>query len=113
MVTKRWDRSQYPAEWEVISLFFRLSKGFTCESCGVKHGTWVRSKAGKPYRVIVDAAHKYPWAVSDPNAELYCFCKRCHRIYDNIYKEQIEEVEHLSRLHRILIKKRGYTLIER
>jgi hypothetical protein len=104
----RWDRSRYPIDWEEISYQFRKSKGFTCECCGVKQGTSVISKAGKVYRIVVDAAHKYPWAVSDPNAALYCFCKRCHRIYDNIYREELEEVEHMARLHRILLRKRGY-----
>ena len=107
----RWDRSKYPVDWEVISLFFRLSRGFTCECCGITQGTKVLSRAGKVYRVTVDAAHRYPWDTANPHAELYCFCKRCHRIYDNIYREELEEVEHMAKLHRILLKKRGYAIV--
>jgi hypothetical protein len=107
----RWQRSNYPDEWESISFLFRAGKDFTCEGCGVQQGTRVLSRAGKPYRVVVDAAHRYPWDTRNPNAELYCFCKRCHRIYDNIYREELEEVEHMAKLHRILLKKRGYKIV--
>ena len=108
----RWNRSKYPANWEFISFLFRWTKNFTCESCGIRQGEWVLSRAGKPYRVVVDAAHKYPWSTLDPNAELFCFCKRCHRLYDNLFRAEIEEVEHLARMHRILLEKRGYIILQ-
>jgi hypothetical protein len=105
----RWDRSKYPENWEEISYNFRASKNFTCEwpECNVKQGDLLISKKGKLYIATVDAAHAIPWETHNPDAKLYCFCKKHHRIYDNLWSEEIAELEHLMIMHRILLERRG------
>jgi len=103
----RWNRKKYPENWEQISRDFRSSKDFTCEFCGYKQGEPLISKAGNRYRGTVDAAHKYPYDESNPEPALYCLCKRDHRIYDNSWQNDIDEVEHQSRMHQILIGNYG------
>jgi len=109
-MANRWDRSKYPENWEQISHEFRSSKDFTCEwdECGVQQGDTLTSKAGRDYKAVVDAAHKYPFDESNPDPELYCYCKKHHRVYDNTFQKQIEEAEHLVRMHDILIEQNGY-----
>ncbi len=100
---KRWDRSQYPPNWEEISYQFRASKDFTCEWCGYQQGQPRKSRRGRMHKSTVDAAHKYPRDTRNPDPELYCLCKRCHRLYDNQFQEIIAEGEHQAALHRILL----------
>jgi hypothetical protein len=107
---RRWDRSQYLPDWEEISRAFRASKQFTCEFCGYVQGDWLLSKKGKWYRGTVDAAHKWPNDTRNPRPALLCLCKRCHRLYDNLFYKIIEEGIHQAILHRILLERRGYTL---
>jgi|SRR5882724_9315044 len=106
----RWDRSKYPINWEEISYNFRASKNFTCEwpDCGIKQGDTLISRAGYEYTATVDAAHRYPWDTANPHAELYCLCKSHHRIYDNLFNEEMAEITHLVRMHGILLERRGY-----
>jgi hypothetical protein len=108
-MAKRWDRSQYPENWEEISAAFRASKNYTCEwgGCGVKQGDKLISKAGKEYTATVDAAHVYPFDTANPNPDLLCLCKKHHRIYDNSYQGEMDELEHQTIMHRILIEKKG------
>jgi 5-methylcytosine-specific restriction endonuclease McrA len=107
---RRWNRNKYPEEWERISYEFRSSKDFTCESCGYRQGDLLVSRAGRLYRGTVDAAHKYPNDTRNPQPELYCFCKRCHRLYDNQFQALIAEGKHVAKLHAILVQNRGYRL---
>lgn len=106
-----WDRSKYPENWEEISFNFRASRDFTCEwdGCNVKQGDTLISKAGNEYKAVVDAAHAIPWETHNPDAELYCFCKKHHRIYDNLFNDEIAELEHQIRMHRILLSRRRKT----
>lgn len=105
----RWDRSQYPENWEEISLNFRASKDFTCEwgGCGVRQGDTLISRAGNEYKAVVDAAHVYPFDTMNPNPDLLCLCKKHHRLYDNSY-QGLDELEHQITMHRILIERNGY-----
>jgi hypothetical protein len=111
MGKKRWDRSKYPENWEEISHNFRASKDFRCEFCGYKQGDPLVSKAGNEYKGSVDAAHKYPFDEANPDPELYCLCKSDHRIYDNGWREEIEETEHQARMHDILLNANGYETV--
>jgi hypothetical protein len=106
----RWDRSNYPPDWEIISYNFRASKNFTCEwpGCCVRQGDILISKAGNLYIATVDAAHAIPWETHNPDAELYCFCKSHHRVYDNLFNNEILELDHQIRMHRILLARSGY-----
>jgi hypothetical protein len=106
----RWNRDEYPPEWEQISYNFRASKNFTCEweGCDIQQGDILVSRAGKPYMATVDAAHALPFEKSNPDAELYCFCKRHHRVYDNLWTEELAELDHQIRMHRILLERNGY-----
>jgi len=106
----RWDRSQYPENWEEISATFRASKNYTCEwdECGVQQGDTLTSKAGRDYKATVDAAHRYPFDTQNPNPELLCLCKKHHRVYDNSFQEEMAEVEHQVAMHGILIEQAGY-----
>ena len=101
-MNRRWDRSQYPPNWEEISYNFRASKNFTCESCGYQQGEPRISRSGREHKGTVDAAHKWPNDTMNPKPELYCLCKRCHRLYDNLYDELVAEGVHQRKLHRIL-----------
>lgn len=105
---RRWDRSQYPDNWEQISYEFRASKEFTCEHCGYVQGDVLVSKAGREYRGTVDAAHKYPRDTRNPDPELLCLCKCHHRMYDNGFQETMDEGDHQARLHGILLERDGY-----
>ncbi len=105
---KRWDRSKYPENWEQISRDFRESKDFTCEECGYVQGDPLISKAGNEYRGSVDAAHKWPNDTHNPNPDLLCYCKSCHRRYDNSFADLIEEGKHQAELHGILLEREGY-----
>jgi hypothetical protein len=105
---RRWDRSQYPPNWEEISYAFRLSKNFTCEACGYRQGDWLVSRKGQWYRGTVDAAHKYPGDTRNPHPELYCYCKKCHRLYDNLFAKIIAEGKRQVVLHRIVLERRGF-----
>lgn len=104
---KRWDRSQYPDNWEEISYSFRELKDFTCEHCGVRQGTMRESKAGNPYTARTAAAHKWPNDTQNPEPELLCLCESCHRKYDNQFQELIDEGEHQAVMHDILLERRA------
>jgi hypothetical protein len=106
---RRWDRKQYPPNWEQISRDFRASKNYTCESCGYHQGDWLRSKRGRWYRGTVDAAHVWPNDTKNPAPALLCLCKRCHRLYDNMFAEIIAEGIHQAVLHGILLERRCRT----
>jgi len=106
---KRWNRQEYPDNWEQISYQFRASRNFTCEHCGYRQGDLLISRIGRRYRGSVDAAHKWPNDTDNPNPELLCLCKRCHRLYDNQFEELIAEGQHQARMHSILLQQgRGY-----
>lgn len=107
-MAKRWDRSQYPENWEEISRQFRASKHYTCERCGYRQGDPLVSRAGRIWRGTVDAAHKWPNDTRNPHPDLLCFCKRCHRWYDNQFQELLEEGRHQAAMHRILLEREGY-----
>lgn len=100
---KRWDRSQYPENWEELSQAFRASKAFTCEHCGTVQGTWRTSRAGNAYRSITAAAHRYPNDTRNPQPDLLCLCERCHCIYDGHFRGIIEEGKHQALMHEILV----------
>ena len=100
---RRWDRSQYPPNWEEISYNFRLSKDFTCEACGYRQWEPRISRSGREHKGTVDAAHKFPNDTRNPHPELICLCKRCHRLYDNLFQELLSEGNHQATLHRILL----------
>lgn len=100
---KRWDRSQYPDNWEELSQAFRASKQFTCEHCGTVQGTWRTSRAGNAYRSITAAAHRYPNDTRNPHPDLLCLCERCHCIYDGHFRGIIDEGKHQALMHEILV----------
>jgi hypothetical protein len=108
---RRWDRKQYPPNWEQISYDFRASKNFTCECCGYVQGDWLISKRGRRYRGTVDAAHVWPNDTKNPNPALRCYCKSCHRFYDNLFNEIIAEGIHQAVLHSILLERRRTTKV--
>ncbi len=105
---RRWDRSQYPENWEEMSRDFRASKDYTCEMCGYRQGDPLISHTGREYQGTVDAAHKYPRDTRNPNPDLLCLCKRDHRIYDNQFQELMDEGDHQATLHDILLEREGY-----
>jgi hypothetical protein len=74
----------------------------------VRQGDTLISKAGNEYTATVDAAHAIPFETHNPDAELYCFCKSHHRVYDNLWSEEIAELDHQIRMHRILLERNGY-----
>lgn len=104
---KRWDPSRYPPNWPEISHRFRASKNYTCECCGYHQGDILISRRGRKYRGSVDAAHKWPNDTHNINPDLLCFCKSCHRLYDNLFRDIVSEGKHQTRLHDILLERKG------
>lgn len=101
---KKWDRSQYPDDWEEISRRKREEAGWTCEFCGAEHQGQSTSKGGSSYTVRVAAAHKWPRDTRNPDPDLYCLCQSCHFSYDNQFQNLMEEGEHQARMHEIALE---------
>jgi len=108
MTKKRWDRSNYPDDWEEISHRKREEAGWRCEFCGAPHQGEGKSKSGLLYRVWLAAAHKWPNDTRNENPELYCLCQSCHRSYDNQFAEIIAEGKHQAKMHEIALEQEGY-----
>ena len=105
---KRWDRSQYPPDWEQKSQAFRAEHNYTCEDCGYVQGDPLISKAGREYPGTVDAAHYWANDTHNPDPQLRCLCKSCHRKWDNQFQEIMAEGDHQVRMHEIALEREGY-----
>lgn len=105
---KRWDRDEYPENWEELAQAAKERAAYTCEFCGVEHRGEGTNRHGGPYEVRVAAAHKYPNDTHNPDPDLYCLCQSCHRTYDNRFKDIIEEGKHQAVMHEILLEREGY-----
>lgn len=93
MGKRRWDRSQYPDDWEEISHSKKVAASWTCEFCGNEHGKCACNKRGGEYTAYMAAAHKWAGDTHNPDPELYCLCQSCHRKYDNSFQTAYEEEE--------------------
>ncbi len=105
-MSKRWDRKKYPPNWEELSENCRKQAGYTCQDCGYERGQPKKSKAGNTWYDPLDASHDIPNDTANPNSPLTCRCKRCHRLYDNLFP--IEEWRHVERMNAIAMEKSGY-----
>ncbi len=56
-------------------------KKYTCEKCGAKRGETRLNKSGKPYKVMVAAAH-VNHDPENPKAKLKILCQVCHLEHD-------------------------------
>jgi hypothetical protein len=108
MAKKRWDRSQYPENWEEISKNKREEAGWVCEFCGTAHGDQGTSKCGSNYTVRIAAAHKWPNDTRNPDPDLYALCQSCHFSYDAQFRDIIAEGKHQANMHGIALEQEGY-----
>lgn len=73
------DYSNYPANWNEISLAVRRDAGWRCEFCG--------AEADKPHpitgsTVILTVAHLDHDTTNNTRANLRALCQRCHLRHD-------------------------------
>ena len=76
---KHWERAKekYHPNYPARSRARKKRVKYTCEECGTKQGETQINKYGKPYKVVVAAAH----VNHDPHnarAKLIILCQRCH-----------------------------------
>lgn len=79
------NRKHYPPEWELISLWVRVSAGWRCEWCGARQGdlTTRSQRLGLDKRVVLTVAHlgENKHDKSDCS-QLAALCQRCHLFED-------------------------------
>jgi hypothetical protein len=90
------NRDRYPAEWPVISLWVRVSAGWTCE--------WCAARQGQPHpvtgsRVVLTVAHVHDAAPEnvDPR-NLAALCQRCHLNHDRRHHLAVQAAKRRARL---------------
>ncbi len=110
--SKRWNRREYPPNWEELARACKEAAGWRCQRCRVKQGKKRISKAGKPYKVRLAACHANPFdEKSNPNPVLLCMCEKCHAWYDAPYKAMRRLINHEINKHRILLMKKGFRVV--
>jgi hypothetical protein len=78
---KRWNKDDYHPNFPSRSRSRKRRVKYTCEKCGAKQGETRLSKTGRPYKVMVAAAH----VNHDPEkarAKLIILCQTCHLEHD-------------------------------
>lgn len=90
------NRARYPAEWPLISLWVRVSAGWTCE--------WCPARQGEPHpitrsRVVLTVAHIHDAAPEnvDPR-NLAALCQRCHLNHDRRQHLAVQAANRRQRL---------------
>src|SRR5438105_1106409 len=76
-----WKREEYHPNFARRARYHKKRVKYTCEQCGAKQGETRLSKSGRPYRVVVSAAH----VNHDPQnarAKLIILCQTCHLEHD-------------------------------
>lgn len=103
------NRKQYPPEWPALALACKTRAGWQCEHCGVKHGSWRKSKrTGRKYRVWMQAAHKDHRERGCKDATLLCLCFTCHARMDYAAAQRLADSRLRCLKHRHLLAKSGY-----
>lgn len=78
-----WKREEYHPNFKRRARARKMKVDFTCEQCGIKQGEERINKRGRPYKVMVAAAH----VNHDPmnaRAKLIILCQVCHIKFDAI-----------------------------
>lgn len=77
----RWSQDGYHPNFARRARYRKKRVKYTCEKCGAKQGDERMSKSGRPYKVVVSAAH----VNHDPEnarAKLLILCQVCHLEHD-------------------------------
>jgi 5-methylcytosine-specific restriction endonuclease McrA len=77
----KWNKEEYHSNYARRSLSRKKKVKYTCENCGAKQGENRISEQGRPYKIVVAAAHVNhdPW---NARAELVILCQVCHLRHD-------------------------------
>ena len=104
---KKWQRQQYPSEWEALAHACKVRAGWKCEHCGIAQFTVIESRTGQPYLIYLHAAHADPaQSKSEPQPHLIALCVRCHARYDYAIRQRaarvaLERLKHQRQRERV------------
>jgi hypothetical protein len=76
-----WDEAAYASNFRRRADWHKKRAKYTCAHCLVRQGAWRVGKSGKPYKVVVSAAH-VNHDPRNPRAKLIVLCQSCHKRYD-------------------------------
>lgn len=98
----KWQRQQYPTEWDSLATACKERAGWRCEHCGIAQYAQAISAKGTPYLIYLHAAHKHH-DKGNPHPELIALCIACHARYDYTHKQRearvkLEVLKHLRLL---------------
>lgn len=102
MCMLKWQRQQYPTEWDSLATACKERAGWRCEHCGIAQYAQAISAKGTPYLIYLHAAHKHH-DKGNPHPELIALCIACHARYDYTHKQRearvkLEVLKHLRLL---------------
>jgi hypothetical protein len=96
----------YPLNWAELAQACKTRAGWQCEHCHARPGDPRISRRGRPYGVVLQAAHANHLDRGKDDADLLCLCFSCHARYDFLHDQRIKDIRLHSLKHRKLLTPR-------